>query len=63
MLPTLTPEETDALADDYLRAGKGKVGEPAMALVFAAAALYGTSLATGAETRLLDRVHLLRRKL
>ena len=60
VLPTLAPEPTCALADAYLSAAKGKTGRPALALVHAAAALYGTALATKIEHKLLLRTGLAR---
>ena len=60
-LPSLSPDETFALADDYLRAADGTTGRPALALIHAAAALYGTALATTSEIRLLKKTRLLRR--
>ena len=63
ILPSLSPEQTFALATDYLRAADGRTGAPAIAVVHAAAGLYGTALATSSELRLLAHVHLLRRKL
>ena len=62
LLPSLSPEETMAMAGTYLDAAKGKTGRPALRLVHAAAALYGTSILTTTEMRLLDHVELLRRK-
>ncbi len=61
ILPSLSPEETFTLADDYLAAAKGQAGRPALDLVHAAAALYGTALVTTAESRLLRHAQLLRR--
>ncbi len=64
VLPSLSLEETTALAGDYLRAastGALQAEQPTLALVRAAAALYGTALATRRELRLLRRVELLRR--
>ena len=63
ILPSLSPEETFALAADYLRAADGRTGEGAIAIVHAAAGLHGTALATSSELRLLAHVNLLRRKL
>ena len=54
---------TLALAEDYLRAADGRTGEPAVTIVRAAAALYGTALATRSELRLLAHVNLLERKI
>ena len=62
VLPTLSPKATFALAEDYLRAADGRTGEPAVAIVRAAAALYGTALSTRSELRLLAHVNLLERK-
>lgn len=62
VLPTLTPEDTFAVADAYLRAADGRGGPEAAAIVRAAAALHGTALATSSELRLLAHVELLRRK-
>ena len=61
LLPSLSPEETMAMANTYLEAAKGKKDEPALRLVHAAAALYGTSILTTTEMRLLNHVELLRR--
>ena len=61
VLPRLSPSETGDLAATYLRAAQGSTGRPALALVHAAAALYGTSLLTRSELRLLKRVELLNR--
>ena len=63
VLPTLSPGATLALAEDYLRAADGRTGEPAVTIVRAAAALYGTALATRSELRLLAHVNLLERKI
>lgn len=63
LLPSLSPEETFALAGVYLAVAKGRGSRPALALVHAAAALYGTALVTTDEMRLLKHVELLRRKL
>lgn len=63
VLPSLSPEETFALAGDYLAIAKGQDSRPALALVHAAAALYGTALVTTDEMRLLKHVELLRRKI
>ena len=63
ILPSLSPDETYALAAEYLRAADGRTGEGAIAVVHAAAGLYGTALATSSELRLLAHVKLLRRKL
>ncbi len=62
ILPSLSPNETLALAGDYLAAAKGKPAASALATLHAAAALYGTALLTNAETRLLRHADLLRRK-
>jgi uncharacterized membrane protein YccC len=63
ILPTLSPDKTEALAQDYLAAatGAGKTGR--LALMHAAAALYGTAFVTTKEARLLRRVELLGRVL
>lgn len=62
VLPTLAPEETDALARAYLdRAEAEPDAADALALVHAAAALHGTALVTGGEARLLRRIRLLGR--
>ena len=61
VLPSLSPDETFDLAGAYLRAACGKTDRPALALVHAAAALYGTALVTTSEARLLKRIQLLRR--
>ncbi len=63
ILPSLSPEETFALASEYLRAADGRTDEGAIAIVHAAAGLYGTALATSSELRLLAHVNLLRRKI
>ena len=63
ILPSLSPEETSALASEYLRTADGRTDEAAIAIVHAAAGLYGTALATNRELHLLARVALLRRKL
>ena len=52
-LPRLLPAETFALADAYLSAAKGTSGQPVLALVRAAAALYGTALLTTTELTFL----------
>ena len=62
-LPSLSPEATFVLADTYLEQAKSARGGSALALVHAAAALYGTALVTTSEARLLRRVELLRRLL
>ena len=61
ILPTLAPDETFALADEYLAAAKDQNDRSALALAHAAAALYGTALVTTVEARLLRRTKLLRR--
>ena len=61
VLPTLSPDEIFKLASTYLRAAIGKSGRPALSLVHAAAALYGSALLTKSEMRLLRRVELLKR--
>ena len=63
ILPSLSPDETFALATEYLRAADGRTDEGAIAVVHAAAGLYGTALATSNELRLLAHVNLLRRKI
>lgn len=63
ILPGLSPEETYALATEYLRSADGRTGEAATAIVHAAAGLYGTALCTNNELRLLAHVKLLRRKI
>ena len=63
ILPSLSPEATFSLADAYLRAAKEKTGRPALDLVHAGAALYGTALVTTSEMRLLRHVELLGRKI
>ena len=60
-LPALSPDDTFALAERYLAAAYGQTQEAALAPIFAAAALYGTALATGSELRLLRRIKLSRR--
>ncbi len=57
-LPRLFPHETFALADAYLSAAKGATGQPALALVRAAAALHGTALLTTAELTFLQHLGL-----
>lgn len=61
VLPTLSPQETFALAEACLRAARGMAGRPSLALVRMAAALHGTALVTSNELRLLRRIHLLNR--
>ena len=61
VLPSLSPERTGELAGTYLQAARGSTGQPALALVHAAAALHGVALLTTNEMRLLKRVHLLNR--
>ena len=61
VLPTLSPDATFDVAGTYLRAALGSTGRPALALIHAAAALYGTALLTKSELRLLKRVELLNR--
>ena len=61
LLPTLSPDETEAMARDYLALAAGRTGAPGFALLHAAAALYGTALVTDKEAALLRRVELLRR--
>ncbi len=61
VLPSLSPEATTSLAETYLRSAKSTKDGPALALVHAAAALYGTALVTTSEARLLRRVELLGR--
>ncbi len=63
ILPSLAPDETFALATEYLRAADGRTGDGAIAIVHAAAGLYGTALGTSNELRLLQHAKLLRRKL
>lgn len=63
LLPSLSPEETEAMAEIYLAAARGKDGREALALAHAAAALHGTAYVTTTEKRLLQHVELLRRKL
>ena len=62
VLPSLSPDETFALATKYLRAADGRTDEGAVAIVHVAAGLYGTALATSSELRLLAHVNLLKRK-
>ena len=62
VLPTLTPDATELVAQAYLdRAAAEPDDAGALALVHAAAALHGTALVTGSEARLLRRVRLLGR--
>jgi uncharacterized membrane protein YccC len=89
ILPTLSPDETEAVARDYLAqaveragpiapddddrelhqskithaidSGKSERDASAIALLHAAAALYGTAMATDQEQRLLRHAELLRR--
>jgi uncharacterized membrane protein YccC len=63
VLPSLSPDETFCLSRDYLHAAKNQPTRPALSLVHAAAALYGTALVTTDEMRLLKQVELLRRKI
>lgn len=61
ILPTLSPDETEAIAQKYLALATGQDGEVALGLVHAAAALHGTAYVTNKEARLLRRVELLNR--
>ena len=63
ILPSLSPDETLDVARSYLAAATGRNGRPALALVHAAAALYGTAMVTQDEMRLLRHIALLRRKI
>jgi uncharacterized membrane protein YccC len=61
VLPTLSLEETEQLAQDYIACAAEQDGPAALALIHAAAALHGTALAAGIERRLLRHVALLKR--
>jgi uncharacterized membrane protein YccC len=61
ILPTLSPDETNQIAERYLAAAKGAEGQSALQLVRAAAALFGTALVTRKELRVLRRANLVRR--
>ncbi len=61
ILPTLSPDETEAIAREYLAHATEQDGEKALAIVHAAAALHGTSLATHNEAHLLRRIELFHR--
>ena len=61
LLPRLVPAATYAAARDYLDAAHRQGGDAVRALVHAAGALYGTSVLTTTEARLLRRVELLGR--
>ncbi len=62
ILPTLSPDETEAIARKYLaHATSQEDSEIAVALVHAAAALHGTAFVTHKEAHLLRRIELFHR--
>ena len=61
ILPTLSPDETEIVAQKYLALATGQDGDIALTLVHAAAALHGTAYVTNKEAHLLRRIELLNR--
>jgi len=61
ILPTLSPDETDALAHRYMAEAQRHDNHDALALVHVAAALHGTALLTHHEMRLLQHIELFHR--
>jgi uncharacterized membrane protein YccC len=58
ILPTLSPDETEDVALQYLAHAQREEGEAALALLHAAAALHGTAAVTHREELLLRRIEL-----
>jgi len=60
-LPTLSPDETDALAHRYMEEAARHDNQAALSLVHVAAALHGTAIVTNREMRLLQHIELFHR--
>ncbi len=61
ILPTLSPNETECLALEYLALARKEDVQDPLALVHAAAALHGTAVVTDKEALLLRRIELFHR--
>jgi len=61
ILPTLSPDETDALAHRYMAEAESQSDQAALSLVHVAAALHGAALLTNREMRLLQHIELYHR--